>query len=693
MAIIPTPENTAVTVIRDAPATTRVSGVSEAGAQRIMALSIDLYSDPVLAVVREYVSNGVDSTILAGTRAAVNITTPTRLNPVLVISDKGTGMSSSDLDNHFLMFADSTKTESNEGVGCLGVGAKSAWTISESFVVDTIKDGKRNMVRASRTLRHDDLLRDADTDAPNGTTISIPVDINAAEWEQVIRNVASAHPQGVVTVDDKAVASIQSRHWIGPVSIYRDGNNGKRYGDVTVVSGGTLFNMPDALRRYFEGIAGNTHGGTLRLSIGSFDFTPSRESLRDTERTRKALHVAANEYVKARDEYGKQIGSYLDRGDYDKATSFRNKILNGFASCDILRFKHEVLLSRDNFLNRSRERTRTRSSSWCRNSERISVAGLPTSVQSMLLITGSPKGVTPRSIGRFMDAKYPEHRHVIIANEDGGVDIPVYAGRTTVNEKEVGTIHLNASTEGISHVTYEEVVSSVKKIIADSKGETPDFSDRMYMVHRFVPGSSLYTTHMTLQQILDWVGKLETKPRISLQRKNTTPICQRHSEYMKVPLVVISHGAYTPKPLIAAFPDAVEVEDTLKEAKRCAVNSLSDETIVSYAINGYNVSTVYALAKKLTDRVSKESSVYPILKKMAEYVEKAETATDKIRYDYERSSAAESTQLYKDVVGMGVKLRRMYPLLHRAHTIEDIDHLASYVGNTSAAKVADSGEN
>ena len=51
MAIIPTAENTAVTVIRDAPATTRVSGVSEAGAQRIMALSIDLYSDPVLAVV------------------------------------------------------------------------------------------------------------------------------------------------------------------------------------------------------------------------------------------------------------------------------------------------------------------------------------------------------------------------------------------------------------------------------------------------------------------------------------------------------------------------------------------------------------------------------------------------------------------------------------------------------------------
>jgi hypothetical protein len=76
MAIMPAPTGTAVNL--GAETKKMVSGVSEEGAQRIMALSINLYADPTLAVIREYIANAVDTTILAGTGAAVNVIPPTQ---------------------------------------------------------------------------------------------------------------------------------------------------------------------------------------------------------------------------------------------------------------------------------------------------------------------------------------------------------------------------------------------------------------------------------------------------------------------------------------------------------------------------------------------------------------------------------------------------------------------------------------
>lgn len=189
---------------------TMTSRVDPEGARRMMEMLVNLYADRRLAVVREYVSNAVDASRVAGSTAPVEVTTPTLLEPNFTVTDRGVGMTAAQVEAAFLAFAASTKRDTNELVGGLGVGAKSAWAIAESFLVDTVKDGKRTVVRAARNLSHQVLLADSPTDLPDGTTVSIPVELkgDADEWRRVVNEVATAHDPAAVVVDGKAVTSI-----------------------------------------------------------------------------------------------------------------------------------------------------------------------------------------------------------------------------------------------------------------------------------------------------------------------------------------------------------------------------------------------------------------------------------------------------------------------------------------------------
>ncbi|MFZ2238656.1 MAG: ATP-binding protein, partial [Gordonia amarae] len=261
---------------------------------------INAYSDPILAVVRENVSNAVDATRAAGSTAAVEVISPTVLEPSLTVTDRGTGMSLADVEMAFLTFAGSTKRGTNDMIGGYGVGAKSAWALAESFLIDTVKDGRRTIVRAARDLRHQVLMGAEPSELPNGTTISIPVDVanDAARWESAIDEVATAHDSGVVRVDGQSVASIaDSPHWIGPVAVTTFPN---RSGRCTIRSGGTLFGVPGDLSTAIRAATGYSHC-VLELPIGSFDHSVSRETVTDTARTRAAIDVALARYRTAYD--------------------------------------------------------------------------------------------------------------------------------------------------------------------------------------------------------------------------------------------------------------------------------------------------------------------------------------------------------------------------------------------------------
>ncbi len=142
-------------------------------------LSDNLYSDKITAIIREYSTNAYDSHVSAGKATTPFIVhLPSYEEPFFSVQDFGTGMDHSTIYTLFTTYFDSNKTESNDFIGALGLGSKSAFSYTDSFVVESVynstycvytcflgEDGTPKIAK----------IVDQDTDKENGITIKINV--------------------------------------------------------------------------------------------------------------------------------------------------------------------------------------------------------------------------------------------------------------------------------------------------------------------------------------------------------------------------------------------------------------------------------------------------------------------------------------------------------------------------------------
>ena len=96
-------------------------------------LSDSLYSDKVMAVIRELSTNANDAHIAAGNRNPFKVTLPTQTNPNFTVRDYGTGLSQEDMEELYTTYGASNKNDSNDFTGCLGLGSKSPFAYTKSF--------------------------------------------------------------------------------------------------------------------------------------------------------------------------------------------------------------------------------------------------------------------------------------------------------------------------------------------------------------------------------------------------------------------------------------------------------------------------------------------------------------------------------------------------------------------------------
>ena len=105
----------------------------------------------------------------------------------IVISDNGTGMSVDELEHFFQMHGENLeRLAGRAGRGKFGTGKSAAFGIANTLVVDTMRDGKRNVATLTREMIDASdgeeipvewSVIDEPCDEPNGTTVSI-LDIN-----------------------------------------------------------------------------------------------------------------------------------------------------------------------------------------------------------------------------------------------------------------------------------------------------------------------------------------------------------------------------------------------------------------------------------------------------------------------------------------------------------------------------------
>lgn len=165
-------------------------------------LSSGLYSDKILAIIRELSCNAYDSHVAAGKPTVPFIIhLPNGFEPFFSVKDIGLGLSHEDVygrevqkvdpetgeayivieDGLFRTYFDSTKTDSNEFVGALGLGSKSPFSYVDSYTVISVFNGKKrtyNAYIAAAGIPDITLLTTEETDEVNGLEIIIPVKHN-----------------------------------------------------------------------------------------------------------------------------------------------------------------------------------------------------------------------------------------------------------------------------------------------------------------------------------------------------------------------------------------------------------------------------------------------------------------------------------------------------------------------------------
>lgn len=133
-----------------------MSNVGEIGEFRIRnsakafnILSSGLYANKIRAIIRELSCNAVDSHAAAGKKdTPFDVHLPTALEPEFSIRDYGTGLTHEQVTQIYTTYFESTKTNSNEFIGALGLGSKSPFSYTDNFTVTAVRDGHKGIYSA-----------------------------------------------------------------------------------------------------------------------------------------------------------------------------------------------------------------------------------------------------------------------------------------------------------------------------------------------------------------------------------------------------------------------------------------------------------------------------------------------------------------------------------------------------------------
>lgn len=121
----------------------------KSSAKAFNILSSTLYSNKFEAIVRELSCNAYDSHVSAGNKETpFELHLPTTLEPWFSIRDFGTGLTKDEVRSIYTTYFESTKNNSNDFIGALGLGSKSPFSYSDNFTVTAIKDGKKSIFTA-----------------------------------------------------------------------------------------------------------------------------------------------------------------------------------------------------------------------------------------------------------------------------------------------------------------------------------------------------------------------------------------------------------------------------------------------------------------------------------------------------------------------------------------------------------------
>ena len=153
--------------------------IAEGALAHVIARLTDLYENPVVATVREIISNAIDSTVRIEKekRTPISVTLPIGFQDNFIVEDFGEGMSKETIKTIYSQYGASTKQTDLTQIGAYGLGAKAPLSYCSSFIVESTKDGITTEISVSNEAEGNftRILSSEKTGRRNGTRVTIPV--------------------------------------------------------------------------------------------------------------------------------------------------------------------------------------------------------------------------------------------------------------------------------------------------------------------------------------------------------------------------------------------------------------------------------------------------------------------------------------------------------------------------------------
>ena len=142
-------------------------------------LSSNLYADKIKAVIRELSCNARDSHVAAGHHdLPFDVHLPNNMEPWFSVTDYGTGLSHDQIMDIYTTYFASSKSDSNDYIGALGLGSKSPFAYTDTYDVITNFNGEKHSYvmfiseDGEPSVAH---MGTNPTTDRNGVTVKVPV--------------------------------------------------------------------------------------------------------------------------------------------------------------------------------------------------------------------------------------------------------------------------------------------------------------------------------------------------------------------------------------------------------------------------------------------------------------------------------------------------------------------------------------
>jgi len=255
----------------------------QASAKAFEILSSNIYTNKVRAVIREYNCNAYDAHVAADNGQPWDVHLPTRLEPYFSVRDYGTGLSDEQVREIFTTYFHSTKTNSNDFVGALGLGSKSAFSLVDSFLVVSCYNGTKNDYSCYKDEHGEPqvaLLCSNDTDEPDGIEVRMTVNGREDDFEDEAVEVFKYFDQ-LPNINNQDVVKRVVRAKEDYKFVCDEGSFNTGYGRLYARMGNVAYKIPHEYQSDLSGF--------INFEIGDLSFNAGREELSMDDSTKTLL--------------------------------------------------------------------------------------------------------------------------------------------------------------------------------------------------------------------------------------------------------------------------------------------------------------------------------------------------------------------------------------------------------------------